>query len=116
MQITEIDENKQITSELHDLRKEYNTFAYIISHDLNANFRGIKTVADWFQQDYADVLDENGQELLGLLRDRVNRTQQMLETVLDFSRIGRVQNNYEQFVNVLRLIYEYWKTSQISDI
>ena len=69
--------------------KELENFSYVVSHDLKAPLRGISSLAGWLQQDYAEVLDEEGRENLGLLVGRVTRMDNLIEGVLAYSRIGR---------------------------
>jgi light-regulated signal transduction histidine kinase (bacteriophytochrome) len=66
-------------------------FAYVVSHDLKAPLRGIKTLADWISSDYGDKLDENGKEQIRLLQTRVERMHSLIEGVLQYSRVGRVR-------------------------
>jgi len=81
---------KAVCQQLDELRNQMQEFAYIISHDLRAPLRAIKTLADWIVADYADKLDQEGKEQLQLLVNRVDRLNAMLEGVLEYSRIGRV--------------------------
>ena len=66
-------------------------FAYIISHDLKAPLRGIKTLADWLSTDYADRFDQEGKEQMDLLRKRVTRMHNLIDGVLQYSRVGRIK-------------------------
>ena len=65
-------------------------FAYIVSHDLKAPLRGIKTLADWLSGDYADKLDEQGKEQMDLLLKRVERMHNLIDGILQYSRVGRI--------------------------
>jgi len=67
------DKQAQLLRELENVNQELKDFAYIASHDLKAPLRAIKTLADWISTDYADKLDQDGQEQLKLLRQRVDR-------------------------------------------
>ena len=76
--------------ELAAANRELKDFAYIVSHDLKAPLRGIGSLADWIGTDYADRLDEEGQEMLQLLRNRVRRMNDLIDGVLQYSRVGRI--------------------------
>jgi len=80
----------ELLEELEDVNRELKDFAHIVSHDLKAPLRGIKTLADWIATDYADKLDEQGQEQMNLLLARVGRMHNLIEGVLQYSRVGRV--------------------------
>ena len=81
----------QLLQEVKSVNKELKDFAYIVSHDLKAPLRGIKTLTDWLATDYADKLDENGREQMDLLLNRVQRMHNLIDGVLKYSRVGRVK-------------------------
>jgi len=84
-------EEKQATllEQVESINRELKDFAYIVSHDLKAPLRGIKTLADWIATDYADKLDEEGREQMNLLSSRVDRMHNLIDGVLQYSRVGR---------------------------
>lgn len=69
---------------------ELEQFAYVASHDLKAPLRGIANLAQWLQEDLEEKLAPESREQLDLLRDRVGRMQNLIEGLLEYSRIGRV--------------------------
>ncbi|MGB1204233.1 MAG: ATP-binding protein [Chitinophagales bacterium] len=85
-------ENKALIKELATTRKELDDFAYIISHDLKAPVRAIITLSEWITEDYSEIIGEDGQKQLELLKGRVQRMHAMIEGVLQYSRIGRLTN------------------------
>lgn len=91
-----IAENRQsqLLEQLEKANQELKNFAYIVSHDLKAPLRGIKTLAGWMLTDYADKLDEEGKERLDLLSGRVERMHNLIEGILQYSRIGRIEEEY----------------------
>jgi len=80
----------QLLTELENVNKELNDFAYIVSHDLKAPLRGIGSLVNWIATDYADTFDQQGKEQLGLLSGRVDRMHKLIEGVLQYSRTGRI--------------------------
>ncbi len=88
---------EQLMEELAEKNKDLDDFAYIVSHDLKAPLRGIKTLSDWIYQDYSDALGEDGKEQLLLLQKRVVRMRNFIESLLEYARIGRMQLKEEQF-------------------
>ena len=82
----------KLLKELENVNRELKEFAYVISHDLKAPLRGIKTLVEWFSTDYADKVDENGKEQLRLLSSRVDRMHNLIDGVLQYSRIGRTES------------------------
>jgi len=83
--------------QVQSLNRELKDFAYIVSHDLKAPLRGIKTIAAWISTDYGDKLDEEGKKQIEMLTSRVDRMHNLIEGVLSYSRVGRIT---EQMVEV----------------
>ncbi len=93
----------QLLEQLESANQELKDFAYVVSHDLKAPLRGIKTISDWISTDYRDKLDDDGREQLSLLANRVDRMHNLIDGILQYSRIGRieeekVQINLNEFV------------------
>ncbi len=95
----------QILEQLAGANQELKDFAYVVSHDLKAPLRGIKTIAEWITTDYADKLDNDGKEQLGLLAKRVNRMHNLIDGILQYSRIGRIEEE-KVVVNLNELLTE----------
>ncbi len=79
-----LDELQQVNSQLKD-------FAYVVSHDLKAPLRGIKLLTEWLCADYGDQLGDDAKENLDLLQNRVGRMHNLIEGVLQYSRVGRIE-------------------------
>ena len=90
---------------LESANQELKDFAYIVSHDLKAPLRGIKTLTEWISSDYADKIDEDGREQMGLLSNRVDRMHNLIDGILQYSRVGRVKENLVA-VNLNQLVPE----------
>jgi len=84
-------EQLRIIQELERANEELKNFAYVVSHDLKAPLRAIGSLADWIAQDQRDRLDAEGQEHLRLLQQRVRRMDGLIDGILQYSRIGRQQ-------------------------
>lgn len=82
---------REILTKLENANKDLSDFAYIVSHDLKAPLRGIKTLTDWISADYADKIDENGREQMNLVSNRVDRMHNLIEGILQYSRVGRIK-------------------------
>ncbi|MHC4738161.1 MAG: ATP-binding protein [Planctomycetota bacterium] len=93
----DISERKMAEEKQAELIQELRDFAYIVSHDLKAPLCGIKTLADWLSADCSDKLDDNGREQIKLLMAQVERMYNLIEGVLQYSRVGRTR---EQDVHV----------------
>ncbi|MCB1759542.1 MAG: CHASE domain-containing protein [Gammaproteobacteria bacterium] len=80
-------------------------FAYVASHDLKAPLRAVSNLAEWIEEDLKEKLDEASSEQLALLRDRVRRMHDLIEGLLEYSRVGRT-SDAEQDVDIGELIEE----------
>ncbi|HKG23255.1 MAG TPA: CHASE3 domain-containing protein, partial [Blastocatellia bacterium] len=80
-----------LMKELESANQELNDFAYVVSHDLKAPLRAIGSLASWISSDYADKFDEDGKEQMGLLRGRVKRMHDLIDGILQYSRVGRIK-------------------------
>ncbi|MER3446129.1 MAG: hypothetical protein C4291_04495 [Candidatus Dadabacteria bacterium] len=83
----------QLLRELESVNQELNDFAYIVSHDLKAPLRAIGSLANWILADYTDKFDEDGKEQMNLLLSRVKRMHDLIEGILQYSRVGRIRED-----------------------
>jgi signal transduction histidine kinase len=95
----------QLLEQMEKTNQELKDFAYIVSHDLKAPLRGIKTLAGWISADCADKLDDNGKEQINLLTGRVDRMYDLIDGILQYSRVGRVEEE-KVVVNLNELVLE----------
>lgn len=91
------------THELAHSNRELEQFAYVASHDLKAPLRGVDSLVKWIEEDLTDVLNEDTRTHIALLRARVTRLNGLLDDLLSYSRVGRLENSREM-VDVKRLI------------
>ncbi len=92
-------------AKLQEVNQELNDFAYVVSHDLKAPLRAVTQLAGWIATDYADALGEGGQEMVSLLIGRTKRMHNLIQGILEYSRIGRVKER-EKEVDLNQLVPE----------
>jgi len=80
-------------TELERSNQELEDFAHIVSHDLKAPLRGITSLSSWLEADYAAKLDEEGRHHLQLMRQRAGRMTDLINGILEYSRIHRLQED-----------------------
>lgn len=95
----------QRTTELEAANNELQSFAYIVSHDLKAPLRAIAKLSQWLLEDYGSAFDDQGQEMVTLLINRVKRLDNLIDGILEYSRIGRVAS-YIEPIDLNRLVPE----------
>lgn len=94
---------EQRTEELQRSNKELDQFAYVASHDLKAPLRAITHLANWIEQDTAELLPQSTQEHLQKLKGRVQRMESLLNDLLTYSRVGRQRHPSEE-VDIAEII------------
>ena len=90
---------------LTERNQELDSFAYIASHDLKAPLRGIANLSQWLEEDIQNDLTPENQHQFELLRKRVYRMEALIDGLLEYSRVGRVQTASEE-VDVSQLLAE----------
>ncbi len=99
------EELQRYTAELERSNKELDAFAYVASHDLKAPLRAIDNLATWIAEDAGEVLSEDARNHLQLLKQRVERMQRLLDGLLQYSRVGRL-NHAPEVVETDRMLQD----------
>jgi PAS domain S-box-containing protein len=79
------------TAELETAYEELEGFSYSVSHDLRTPLRAIDGFSRVLVEEHRDQLDEEGRRLLGVIRQGTARMSQLIDDMLAFSRMGRVE-------------------------
>ncbi|MFT5470253.1 MAG: putative ATPase/signal transduction histidine kinase [Verrucomicrobiales bacterium] len=100
--------------ELKNSNKELDNFAYVASHDLKSPLRAIDNLAQWISEDAGDALPEESRKDLGLLKERVKRMEQLLDSLLQYSRVGRKEGSAES-IDVAELVGDLSATLDVPE-
>lgn len=80
---------QEYISKLKISNQELDQFAYIASHDLKEPLRGLANNAMFLQEDYEETLGDDGKKRLGRIRFLCGRMEQLVDSLLYYSRLGR---------------------------
>ncbi len=80
---------QQAILELKLTNKELEAFSYSVSHDLRAPLRSIDGFSQALLEDCNDQLDEIGQDYLQRIRSATQRMGQLIDDMIDLSRVVR---------------------------
>jgi PAS domain S-box-containing protein len=74
---------------------ELEQFAYVASHDLQEPLRMVTGFLTQIERKYSNVLDDKGKQYIDFAVDGAKRMRQIILDLLEFSRIGRTDDNTE---------------------
>ncbi len=82
---------KELVRDLKRINTEVQDFAHIVSHDLKTPLRGVISLANWLEEDFADALGESGRKYLDKLQLRTRLMSKMIDGILEYTRAGGVE-------------------------
>jgi light-regulated signal transduction histidine kinase (bacteriophytochrome) len=86
---------QRVIIELQAVNKELEAFSYSVSHDLRAPLRSIDGFSQALLEDYEDELDETAQDYLRRIRSATQRMGQLIDDLLNLSRLMRSEIKLE---------------------
>jgi PAS domain S-box-containing protein len=101
--IRDITEQTAHQDEIKRINEELKNFTYSVSHDLRSPLMSIKSFADFLEKDIKAGRSDRSQTNLDYIKFSVNRMNELLEGLLELSRIGRKKGNW-QTVSLKELI------------
>lgn len=103
------------TLSLKKKNKELDQFAYITSHDLKSPLRGINNLAEWIQEDMGEQMSEDSFKYFNMLRGRVHRMEALINSILQYSRAGKTQEQQEK-ISSKQVVYEVLEKLEIGKV
>ena len=80
---------EQRTAKLTETIGELEAFSYSIAHDMRAPLRSLQGFSDILLTEYADKLDDEGQQFLNRIAKSAARMDKLIQDVLNYSRVVR---------------------------
>jgi PAS domain S-box-containing protein len=88
---------KERTSQLEEANKELESFSYSVSHDLRSPLRAINGYTNLLLEDHNEDLNEEGKEFLSIVNEETNRMGELIDDLLEFSRLNRKEKELKSF-------------------
>lgn len=95
-----------------DYKKELEEFAYIVSHDLGAPLRHVKSFDSLLIKKLEDKITDEEREYFQYLESSVLKTESMLEALLQYSRLNTQGEEFKTFAChklVTSVISNFWR-------
>jgi signal transduction histidine kinase len=87
---------------LKESNQELDQFSYAASHDLRSPLRAIESLVSWIEEDCYDILPAESRKNFDLIRRRVQRLDDLISGMLEYSHAGRTTQDQEKVdLNIL---------------
>lgn len=106
------EKQERLLKNLEEKNQELSDYAHMVSHDLKSPLRSIDTLSAWLQEDYFDKFDETGKEHLKDIRSGVEKMDDLITGILEYSAIGKV-NTVSYPVNLNTIVDDILKTIHV---
>ncbi|SEQ92513.1 PAS domain S-box protein [Natrinema salaciae] len=85
--VQDVTERREYQRKLEASNERLEQFAYAASHDLQEPLRMVTSYLQLLEQRYGDAFDEDGEEFLAYAVDGAERMREMIDGLLEYSRI-----------------------------
>ena len=86
---SDITQGKDAEDQLKEVNKELESFSYSVSHDLRAPLRALNGYAQMLNEDYSQLLDEEGKRIIDAIKYNSKKMGLLIDDLLAFSKLGR---------------------------
>jgi len=106
-------ENKKLLQDLEKSNEELEEYAHIVSHDLKSPLRSINALVNWLREDYNDVLDPSGKQNISLIEQTLEKMEQLINGILNYSSIANNEDLECKEVNLNHILQDIINTIYI---
>ncbi len=93
--IQDVTERREYQRQLEESNERLEQFAYAASHDLQEPLRMVSSYLQMIDRRYGDELDEDGREFIEFAVDGADRMRDMIEGLLEYSRVQTQGDSFE---------------------
>ena len=86
--------NTELLKKLENSNQGLQEYAHIVSHDLKSPLRSLSALATWLNEDYKEVLDDNGVFNLQMMQERIEGMDKLIDGILKYSSINTENLEY----------------------
>lgn len=86
-------QKEKLLVKLEKSNNELQEYAHIVSHDLKSPLRSIDALVSWIKEDNIDKLDASSLKNIGLIETTLEKMEQLITDVLDYSSLGSGNSN-----------------------
>ncbi|HEY8937170.1 MAG TPA: ATP-binding protein [Cyclobacteriaceae bacterium] len=101
------EELMQTNSKLVTANNDLEAFTYSVSHDLKSPLRAVISFATIIDEDYGQVLDENGRNMLKIVMTSGKKMNNLIDDLLAFSKIERTEIQKSE-IDTKQLVENVW--------
>jgi two-component system, sensor histidine kinase and response regulator len=87
-------ELRETNERLSNMNKQLDEFVYIVSHDLKAPLRGLRSLVTFIEDEIGNPTPE-ALELINMMKSRADRMQTMIDGILHYSRMANLKCDKE---------------------
>ncbi|WP_029033588.1 ATP-binding protein [Salinimicrobium terrae] len=103
------EEIEALNFKLIEANKELKIFSYGLSHDLRAPVRGMEGILEILDEDHRTELSEEGQKLLQMSRDLNEKMNNLIDNILEYSRLNHSDSLEVKSIDTSEVIEEALK-------
>ena len=98
-------QKENLLTELAKSNNELQEYAHIVSHDLKSPLRSINALISWIKEDNQEVLDAGSLQNIALIETTLEKMEQLITDILNYSSIG-AEINVSENVDTNELVKE----------